>query len=129
MIAKRTLAEHGGTLPCDNATLLSFAGVGPKCANLVLGISCNQPRVAVDVHVHRVTNRWGYVQTRTEGETTAVDVLRPPYQNPVQYVLHCIETGEAIEGPLSLAVSRIGQQIVDSAVLSAKERRTVALVE
>jgi hypothetical protein len=57
-----------------------------------------------------------------------VDVLRPPLQNPIQYVLHCIEMGQAIEGPLSLSISRIGQQIVDSAVLSAKERRTVPLV-
>jgi glucose-fructose oxidoreductase len=56
-------------------------------------------------------------------------VLRPPHQNPVQYVLHCIETGEPIAGPLSLEISRIGQQIVDSAVLSAIERRTVQLVE
>jgi endonuclease III len=49
-------------LPCDAATLLSLPGVGPKCANLVLGIACGQARIAVDIHVHRVTNRWGYVQ-------------------------------------------------------------------
>ncbi len=43
--------------------------MGPKCANLVLGIACNQPRVSVDIHVHRVTNRWGYVNTRTPEKT------------------------------------------------------------
>ena len=44
---------------------------GPKCANLELGIACGQPRVSVDIHVHRVTNRWGYVRTRTPEQTTA----------------------------------------------------------
>ncbi len=42
----------------------------PKCANLVLGIACGQPRVGVDIHVHRVTNRWGYVRTRTPEQTS-----------------------------------------------------------
>ena len=69
-IARRCLDEYGGALPCDYETLVSFAGVGPKCANLVLGIACGQPRIGVDIHVHRVTNRWGYVQARTPEQTT-----------------------------------------------------------
>ncbi len=60
-LARRVVAEYGGELPCDNAVLQSFAGVGPKCAGLVLGIACGQARIGVDVHVQRVTNRWGYV--------------------------------------------------------------------
>jgi endonuclease-3 len=51
--------------------LLSVHGVGPKCANLALGIACNLPLVGVDVHVHRVTNRWGYVDTATPEKTMA----------------------------------------------------------
>lgn len=70
-IASRIVSEHQGTLPCDFNTLRSFAGVGPKCTNLVLGIACNQPYISVDVHVHRVTNRWGYVCTRTPEKTMA----------------------------------------------------------
>lgn len=70
-IARRVAEEYGGDLPCDIDVLRSFAGVGPKCANLVLGIACGQPRIGVDVHVHRVTNRWGYVQVRTPEQTTA----------------------------------------------------------
>jgi endonuclease-3 len=61
-IARRIVAEHGGELPCRDEVLLSFAGVGPKCANLVLGIACGEARIGVDVHVHRITNRWGYVR-------------------------------------------------------------------
>lgn len=68
-IARRAVEEFGGTLPCDEAVLLSLHGVGPKCANLVLGIACNVPKVGVDVHVHRVTNRWGYVQAKTPEKT------------------------------------------------------------
>jgi endonuclease III len=60
-LAERVAEEFAGELPCDDETLQSFHGVGPKCANLVLGIACGQPRIGVDVHVHRVTNRWGYV--------------------------------------------------------------------
>ena len=70
-IARRTVAEFGGELPCDLETLLTFRGVGIKCANLVLGIACGQPRVGVDIHVHRITNRWGYVAASTPEKTTA----------------------------------------------------------
>ena len=70
-IAARLVAEHGGVLPCDRALLLSLPGVGPKCANLVLGIACGQPQIGVDIHVHRVTNRWGYVAAATPEKTMA----------------------------------------------------------
>jgi endonuclease III len=70
-IAHYVVAAHGGTLPCDVELLRSFRGVGPKCAHLVLGIACHQPCISVDIHVHRVTNRWGYVQARTPEQTMA----------------------------------------------------------
>ncbi len=77
-IARRVVDEYGGTLPCDAGVLLSFAGVGPKCANLVLGIACGEAHIGVDVHVHRVTNRWGYVQTATPEKTmVALEAILP----------------------------------------------------
>jgi endonuclease-3 len=79
-IARRAVADFGGTLPCDRDVLLSFHGVGPKCAHLVLGIACGQPHVGVDTHVHRVTNRWGYVTTRTPEETMAALETKLPRQ-------------------------------------------------
>jgi endonuclease III len=80
-IAARTIAEHDGDLPCEDEILRGFAGVGPKCANLALGIACGLPRISVDIHVHRVTNRWGIIQTRTpENSVDALrDVLPEPY--------------------------------------------------
>jgi endonuclease-3 len=70
-IARRVVDEHGGELPCDPAVLLSFKGVGPKCTNLALGIACGTAGIGVDIHVHRVTNRWGYVRAATPEATMA----------------------------------------------------------
>ena len=69
VIAQRVVQEYDGALPCDRDVLLSLPGVGPKCANLVLGVACNQACIGVDIHVHRVTNRWGYVETSTPERT------------------------------------------------------------
>ena len=71
-IAKRVVKEFSGHLPCNFETLTGFSGVGPKCANLVLGIACDKPGgIPVDIHVHRVTNRWGYVAAKTPEKTMA----------------------------------------------------------
>jgi endonuclease-3 len=70
-IAQRVMTEFGGTLPPDFAVLTSLKGVGPKCANLALGVATGQAAISVDIHVHRVTNRWGYVQTKTPEQTLA----------------------------------------------------------
>ena len=71
-IARRVTDEFGGDLPCDFDTLTSFTGVGPKCANLALGIACDRPGgIPVDIHVHRVTNRWGYVNANTPEKSMA----------------------------------------------------------
>ncbi|MGH2615595.1 MAG: endonuclease III domain-containing protein [Thermomicrobiales bacterium] len=68
-IAVRAVAEFGGDLPCDVELMRSFAGVGPKCAHLAVGIACGEAVISVDIHVHRVTNRWGYVETTTPEQT------------------------------------------------------------
>jgi glucose-fructose oxidoreductase len=70
------------------------------------------------------------VQTRAkpQGFEVPCDELRAPERDPIEYFLHCIKTGAPIMGPLSVEISRIGQQIVDSAVLSARAKRTVPLV-
>ena len=70
------VSEFGGVLPCDADVLQAFHGVGPKCANLVVGIACGQPLISVDIHVHRVTNRWGIVHTATPEKTmTALEAV------------------------------------------------------
>jgi endonuclease III len=68
-MARRTVDEFNGELPCDRDVLISFPGVGPKCANLALGVACSEPFISVDIHVHRVTNRWGFVKAPTPEKT------------------------------------------------------------
>ncbi|ALK99811.1 DNA lyase [Massilia sp. WF1] len=68
-IARDVEQTFGGALPGEREVLLSFAGVGPKCANLVLGVACGTPVISVDIHVHRVTGRWGYVAAPTPEKT------------------------------------------------------------
>lgn len=67
----RLAQERGGELPCDASALLALPGVGPKCAHLALGIACGATLISVDIHVHRVTNRWGYVSASTPEQTMA----------------------------------------------------------
>jgi endonuclease-3 len=68
-IAIEAVERHGGRLPPDRDVLLGLRGVGPKCAALALGIAGGQEWIGVDIHVHRVTNRWGYVQANTPERT------------------------------------------------------------
>jgi endonuclease-3 len=68
-IAKAAIENYNGELPADYEKLTALKGVGPKCANLALGVASGHPGISVDVHVHRVTNRWGFVQTKTPEKT------------------------------------------------------------
>jgi endonuclease-3 len=78
VIARRVRDEFDGELPCDAEVMQSFAGIGPKCANLTLGVACGETPVSVDIHVHRVTNRWGYVTASTPEKTmTALEQVLP----------------------------------------------------
>ena len=68
-IAKAAMEDYDGRLPADYEKLIALKGVGPKCANLALGVASGHPGISVDVHVHRVVNRWGFVQTKTPEQT------------------------------------------------------------
>jgi endonuclease-3 len=68
-ICRRLVDEFRGRVPDDLDTLLSFNGVGRKTANLVVTKAFNKPGICVDTHVHRISNRWGYVKTKTPDDT------------------------------------------------------------
>jgi endonuclease-3 len=68
-VAKKAIEEYNGVLPADFDVLTAMKGVGPKCANLALGVATQQAAISVDIHVHRVVNRWGFIQT-TQPEQT-----------------------------------------------------------
>ncbi|WZP00756.1 endonuclease III [Isosphaeraceae bacterium EP7] len=69
--SRRIVEDHGGVVPDTAEGLMAFRGVGPKIAALTLAVGFGRPALAVDIHVHRVTNRWGYVATKTPEQTAA----------------------------------------------------------
>jgi endonuclease III len=74
-IAEITLEQFNGELPADYDALSELPGLGPRSANLVLGIGGNIPTLGADIHVHRVTNRWGYLNTKNS-EHTLLELAR-----------------------------------------------------
>jgi endonuclease III len=71
LLSRRIVDEHGGRVPDTLEGLTAFRGVGPKIAALTLAVGFGVAAIAVDVHVHRITNRWGYVATSTPEKTAA----------------------------------------------------------
>ena len=68
-ICQILLSRDEGSVPDDIDELLKLPGVGRKTANLVVTMGYNRPGICVDTHVHRITNRWGYVRTKTPQKT------------------------------------------------------------
>ena len=68
-LSKTIDEELGGKVPGEIEDLIKFKGVGRKTANLVLSLGFNKPAICVDVHVHRIFNRLGYIKTKTPEET------------------------------------------------------------
>jgi glucose-fructose oxidoreductase len=95
----------------------------PKCGFVIAGTkgTISAYDYATRIRVQTLENP---VRTRIPA-----DEVREPYISPIHYLVHCLDTGAAVSGPLAPEIARIGQQIVDSAVLSAREKRTVPLVE
>lgn len=67
--SRQIVEELDGNVPDEIEDLIKFKGVGRKTANLVLAKGFNKPAICVDVHVHRIFNRLGYVKTKTPEET------------------------------------------------------------
>jgi endonuclease-3 len=95
------LEQHNGEVPADLDTLLALPGVGRKTANLVLTAGFGLPGICVDTHVHRICNRWGYVQTRNPDATelTLREKLPLEYWIPINGLL--VTLGQNICHPTS----------------------------
>jgi endonuclease-3 len=65
----RAVIELGGAVPRTKEELMELPGIGPKCANLVLANCFAKPAIAVDTHVHRISNRMGWVRSATPERT------------------------------------------------------------
>jgi len=95
----------------------------PKCGFVIVGTKGTISSYDFEPMVRLQTSEC------PQGENLTADVMEHPFHNPVAFVLHCLENQLTIDGPLCPDIARIGQQIVDSAVLSVEQGKTVPLVE
>lgn len=88
-IAARIVEEHDGQVPPTRAGLTAFPGVGRKTANLVLGLGFGIPAICVDIHVHRIPNRLGWVSSPTPEKTemALMEILPEDYWIPINELL------------------------------------------
>ena len=94
----------------------------PKCGFVIVGTQGTISSYDFEPHVTVQTKRL------PKARKIKVDVLQAPYRGPIEYFLHCKSNGLPIEGPLSPALCRTAQRIVDTAALSAREKRTLELL-
>ncbi|MEW5894626.1 MAG: endonuclease III [Candidatus Omnitrophota bacterium] len=98
----RDLVERfEGRVPDDLDQLLSMKGVGRKTANLVITEAFGKPGICVDTHVHRISNRFGYVKTSTPNETEQVLRKKLPKEYWLNYNLLLVMWGQNICKPVS----------------------------
>jgi Predicted EndoIII-related endonuclease len=100
-ICQILIDQYGGVVPANLDALLALPGVGRKTANLVLTAGFDLPGICVDTHVHRICNRWGYVQTRTPEETEMRlrEILPQEYWKEINGLL--VTLGQNICHPIS----------------------------
>ncbi len=105
-IAREIVTNYNGTVPDSIEELLKLDGVGRKTANLVVTLGWNRPGICVDTHVHRITNRWGYVKTKTPEETEFAlrEKLPRRYWKEINGLL--VAFGQGICKPVSPLCSR-----------------------
>lgn len=100
-VSRLLIDRYGGRVPDDLDFLLELPGVGRKTANLVLTLGFGKPGICVDTHVHRITNRFGYVKTRTPDETEMALRARLPkaWWIPINDIL--VAFGQGLCAPIS----------------------------
>jgi endonuclease-3 len=93
----REIAERlGGRVPDTEEGLTAFRGVGPKIAALTLGVAFGRPAISVDVHVHRIANRWGYVRAGTPEATMRALRERLPQRYWIEINERLVPFGKAV---------------------------------
>ncbi|USN45988.1 MAG: endonuclease III [Candidatus Woesearchaeota archaeon] len=99
-LAKELLEQHKGEVPHTMEELLTLPGVGRKTANLVLATAFSIPAICVDIHVHRITNRWGYVKTETPFETEMALRKKLPKKHWLDINKTVVAFGQHLCGPV-----------------------------
>jgi endonuclease-3 len=98
----RNLNEtYHGIVPDEIDELVKFKGVGRKTANLVVTLGYNKPGICVDTHVHRISNRWGYIKTATPEKTEVALRQKLPKQYWIEYNDLLVSFGQQLCRPIS----------------------------
>ncbi|MCL4557599.1 MAG: endonuclease III [Deltaproteobacteria bacterium] len=101
VVARTIVERYHGTVPDTIEELVKLPGVGRKTANLVVALGYRRPAICVDTHVHRITNRFGYVKTKTPFETEMALRKSLPRRYWIIYNDLLVALGQAICHPVS----------------------------
>jgi endonuclease III len=100
-ICRMLVNDYGGGVPDEIDELLKLKGVGRKTANLVVTLGYKKPGICVDTHVHRISNRWGYVRTTTPEKTESALREKLPKQYWIEYNDLLVNFGQHLCRPIS----------------------------
>lgn len=100
-ICHRLIDHYGGAVPDSIDELVSLPGVGRKTANLVVTIGFGKLGICVDIHVHRISNRWGYIKTKTPEESENALRRKLPKQYWIIYNDLLVPYGQNLCVPVS----------------------------
>ena len=100
-ICQTLLKNFGGVVPNTIDELLTLKGVGRKTANLVITVGYKKPGICVDIHVHRISNRWGYIQTKTPEESEQALRKKLPKKYWIQFNDWLVPYGQHLCRPIS----------------------------
>ena len=100
-ICRILIDNYAGRVPDEIDELLKFKGVGRKTANLVVTLGYKKPGICVDTHVHRISNRWGYVETKTPEKTEFALREKLPKQYWIEYNDLLVSFGQHLCRPIS----------------------------
>lgn len=95
-VSQALIERFGGIVPNTREELMSLSGVGLKTANLVLSMGFNIPALCVDTHVHRISNRFGLVKTRTPEETEKALQKVIPRDRWIEYCNYLVMWGQNV---------------------------------
>jgi endonuclease-3 len=100
-ICRTLIRDYEGKVPDEIDELLKLKGVGRKTANLVVTLGYRKPGICVDTHVHRISNRWGYIRTKNPHETEIALRQKLPQQYWIEYNDLLVSFGQHLCRPIS----------------------------
>lgn len=106
IISHDLIYKYSSKVPDEIDELLKLKGVGRKTANLVVTLGYKKPGICVDTHVHRITNRWGYVKTKTPVETEFALREKLPKEYWIEINGLLVAFGQGICKPISPLCSK-----------------------